>query len=859
MFDDEEQKYLNVLGLDQPIDLRESLGGDPRRIVIATTHRLGDMLVTLPAVRAVRDHFPSSELHMMVSRPQLELVQAQPFVDATIELPTEPWVIFDCVQEFDLVLLFRKWLDEPAAEMKPPWYALSTDLLVGPPKPAHSHYLRALKMLGLRPKNREPRIVVPADAKAQAKQFLSETGLGGRKIRVVVHPGSYYVGKRWSPKRYNEVLRWLSDCYDAHFLVVQGRGEQALVDEVTEGIEPRRVAVVANRSLPELAAILSSCTFFLGNDTGVTHLADAVGLPCVTVYGPSRPNVWGPTGPGCVHLVSDEVWRGCSECSGRTLKDKPCARPDNQICLRSISPSHVLGGIESVAALNGFRKRFDHLDGLRVSDNLYVKNFGRDGVGLVNLALGRPLFAVRGRQAVLAGIEAVKEHGSYRGVADQHPELSPFIDTLLAYRLVVAAEDPEESVPKHVRRDRQRTFGHRIMLKQAETAQTSSRRLHWPIAKSKVERRRFRRRRLRVLLVNGIEKAVYGGGERWSLRVALELTKRGHDVTCWGIAGHRWLADASLRGIACLTRSVPETYEPAEVQSRAAHLAKFDFDAAILCQDRELLSLGPSLRVAGVPLVLARKGLPITDDRPLVRWGHAAVAHGVLTPSERTRYEIAKLGWMPLDGIRAIANGVDPAALRRASRGWEVLRTDLGIPEDAPVVLSVGRLSRHKGTLHLIRAFARVVAAHPEAHLLVIGTGPRGKALGRAVVEEQITDSVHFLGERWDVARFMRLADCFVLPSLYEGMSTALLEAMALGLPVVATAVSGTPEVVTEGETGYLVPPADPVSLAAAINSVIEDPKAATRMGRAAKKHVAKHHGFKPMVDEVEALLHTGW
>ena len=148
MFDLEAENYLKVLGLERPIDLRRVLGRAPSRIAIVTTHRLGDMLVTLPAVQAIRDHFGEAKLTMVVSRPQHDLVRSQPFVDAVEELPTEPWGIFDLVQDEDLVLFFRRWDAEQAKQMRPPWYALSTDLLLGPPKPAHLHYLGALPHAG---------------------------------------------------------------------------------------------------------------------------------------------------------------------------------------------------------------------------------------------------------------------------------------------------------------------------------------------------------------------------------------------------------------------------------------------------------------------------------------------------------------------------------------------------------------------------------------------------------------------------------------------------------------------------------------------------------------------------------------
>jgi glycosyltransferase involved in cell wall biosynthesis len=263
------------------------------------------------------------------------------------------------------------------------------------------------------------------------------------------------------------------------------------------------------------------------------------------------------------------------------------------------------------------------------------------------------------------------------------------------------------------------------------------------------------------------------------------------------------------------------------------------------------------LRLAKVPVVLARKGLPMVDSRAIVRWAHAAVVDRVLVPARATAQEILKQGWLPKDHVEVIVNGVDSASVRgAASNGTatRLLRADLGLNPDDRHVLSVARLARHKGTAFLIDAIVHVLASHPRARLLLVGRGEM-LPLQRQVDELGIRDRVVFLGERWEIGRVLALADCFVLPSLYEGMSTALLEAMAAGVPVVATRVSGNPEVVRDGVTGLLVPPADPVSLAHAISQVLGDRRRAAKMANAAMRHVAKEHDFHAMIDAVEALL----
>lgn len=192
--------------------------------------------------------------------------------------------------------------------------------------------------------------------------------------------------------------------------------------------------------------------------------------------------------------------------------------------------------------------------------------------------------------------------------------------------------------------------------------------------------------------------------------------------------------------------------------------------------------------------------------------------------------------------VRTIVNGVDPA--RFAFLG----------PADSSTVVAVGRLSPEKGFDTLIEAIALASAEHPSLRLELAGNGPCLPELRRLADRLGISDRVTFLGEVADVPAVLARAALFVLPSLTEGISLTLLEAMARGLPVVATAVGGTPEVVIDGETGRLAPPRAPVELARMIVSTLGDPEASRRMGMAGRHRVENHFDVRKMVASYEQL-----
>ncbi|MEM2125321.1 MAG: glycosyltransferase family 4 protein [Candidatus Methanosuratincola sp.] len=185
------------------------------------------------------------------------------------------------------------------------------------------------------------------------------------------------------------------------------------------------------------------------------------------------------------------------------------------------------------------------------------------------------------------------------------------------------------------------------------------------------------------------------------------------------------------------------------------------------------------------------------------------------------------------------SSGADPelrAVLDRGT-GW-------------PVVLTVARLDNQKGHRFLLEAICRL----PETVLVLAGDGPERVSLEELVNHLGLSERVLFLGYRCDVPELLGSCDIFVLPSLYEGLPLSVLEAMAAGKTVVATAVGGTSEAVQDGETGFLVPPGDPAALAEAIQRVLADPGLAQKMGAAGKERVRREFSVEAMAQGVNQI-----
>lgn len=217
---------------------------------------------------------------------------------------------------------------------------------------------------------------------------------------------------------------------------------------------------------------------------------------------------------------------------------------------------------------------------------------------------------------------------------------------------------------------------------------------------------------------------------------------------------------------------------------------------------------------------------------------------GVLANS-RVQYEELLRWRVPSNRISILHSFVDTRHIKPATLSERLAaRRRLGIESTRPVLATVARLSPNKGHRYMIQALIEIRRHFPDVLYLVPGEGDmawRGDGGLRGELERQVSslglsDNVQFLGYYPDLQTILAATDLLVSPSLREGMQVSLLEAMAAGRPIVATAIGGTPEAVDDGQTGMLVPPADPVALALAVVQLLGDPDRMQQMGQLARR-----------------------
>ena len=250
-----------------------------------------------------------------------------------------------------------------------------------------------------------------------------------------------------------------------------------------------------------------------------------------------------------------------------------------------------------------------------------------------------------------------------------------------------------------------------------------------------------------------------------------------------------------------------------------------------------------AMRGMDIPLVVG-----VNSQPSKVRWMARALmrpivfrrADVIVCASRAVRDELARMYPAAAAKATVIYNCVDSDRLR-VKKGREQVRAEIGVGEDVPLVCNVANIWWVKGHVYLVRAMAKVVQRLPEAQAIVAGAVSDKQAA--AQVERELDrldmrDRVRFLGRRSDVPDLVAASDVFVLSSVTECLPVSIIEAMLIGTPVVATDVGGVSELVIDGQTGFLVPPADPDALADAIVAMAENPGLRQQMSQAAGQHV---------------------
>jgi L-malate glycosyltransferase len=372
-------------------------------------------------------------------------------------------------------------------------------------------------------------------------------------------------------------------------------------------------------------------------------------------------------------------------------------------------------------------------------------------------------------------------------------------------------------------------------------------------------------RRDRVGLMQFLTFFYLGGTERQVMNLATGIDPARFDLHmgCNGKVG-ALLEEATSRGIPVQEYPINSLYNLGALTARlrlAKYLREHNVEIVHSYGFYSNLFAIPAARLAGAPVVIAAIrdcGEALTAAQKHAQKVCCKMADCILANAEGVRRWLISEGY-PARKIQVVRNGIvapTPAAAEEVG----ALRQELGLSRNTKLIAVCSRLTPMKGLEHFLEAASVVVRAPHNVRFLIIG-GPSHIGDGSYKVELEryaaslgLGNRVIFTGFRTDIAKILPEIDIAVLPSLSEGLSNSLLEAMVAGVPVIATRVGGTPEAVEDGHNGLLIPPADLDALIRAMKFLLDNPQTRRRMGEEGRRRVLSRFSVEKMVHQTESL-----
>lgn len=355
---------------------------------------------------------------------------------------------------------------------------------------------------------------------------------------------------------------------------------------------------------------------------------------------------------------------------------------------------------------------------------------------------------------------------------------------------------------------------------------------------------------MNILFINSIGRNKFGGGEKWMVNAAKGLTTKGHNVVLSSKQNSRILRYAEKQGVKTHVVEIHSDISPVKTFLIARWLKEQQIDILICNLNKDVRVAGLAARIAGTPVVLARHGMLLCSKK----WKHkltlTKLTDGIITNSKTIQETYAGYGWFPADFVKVIYNGIV------IPEHVEQVDFYARFP-GKKIIYSAGRLSEQKGFNYLIEAAQILRKKRSDLVFFVSGEGKLASMLQKQVDEAGLHESFVFDGFTDDIFPYLKGCDLFVLGSLFEGMPNVVMEAMAMAKPVVATDVNGARELMQDGNTGFIVPPADPPALANAIDSLIDNPEKLSAFGNAGNERVKQHFTMQRMTDTLEAHLQS--
>lgn len=326
-------------------------------ILVIKLRYLGDVLLITPCLQAIKENLPHANVTVVVNKGTEAILQNHPCVDHVVVIDRR-YFIEGCravmrlrERRYDLVLdltdgdrsaIMTRLLNarhRVGYNAEHRWRGRCYDQVIhADPDEMHSvnYYLRAVQDIGLKTNMYAPTLSFGPDDEEYANELLVDHGIDREEQLVMIHPGSRWKAKSWLPERFAAVADTIQDSRSTRVVFAGSEQERVWVKNIQAQMSTTSVSIVGQTTVLQLAAVMRKCALFLGNDNGPMHMAAAVGLPVVALFGPTNPKVWGPWGKGHRVFFKDFDCRACFV---------PGCRLGSQSCMAQISVDEVMDAV----------------------------------------------------------------------------------------------------------------------------------------------------------------------------------------------------------------------------------------------------------------------------------------------------------------------------------------------------------------------------------------------------------------------------------------------------------------------------------------------------------------------------------
>ncbi len=353
---------------------------------------------------------------------------------------------------------------------------------------------------------------------------------------------------------------------------------------------------------------------------------------------------------------------------------------------------------------------------------------------------------------------------------------------------------------------------------------------------------------MNILFLNSLGKSKWGGGEKWMLLAGKGLADRGHNSCAPGSVIEE---KSKEKGLNIFHFSISADIAFWKTGALKSFLKKQNIDVLVCCQNKDVKIGARAARQLGIKAIYARQGIQNLKDKKKYIRPFTQYVDGIITNTLSIKNIYEKFGWFPENFIHVIYNGVElPIKVDDVN-----LHSSYQMPDKCNVIFSAGRLDYQKGFGLLIAVAVLAKEQNLNWQILIAGDGKLKSELNAMASQKGVSEFIKFIGFSNNIPALLKACDVFVLPSRYEGMPNALLEAMAMEKASVVTNVNGASELVEDGKSGFLVDPDNADPIFKKLEELLSNEPLRLSMGKEALSRVKNNFTHEKLTDNLEKLF----